>query len=160
MLFFANDFWSVVNVCFWQVRAKEQENLELQESMADARKKHEVCNGWFFWYYIHILPVWMYVWETWYYLISRLLCNYLPPSKNYGSYLTEIWGRLIIIFWLLKHFDKLPNIDWHRFLNNFMWKFPFSWNDDSFIMTHNSSSSLNESFLSSKKFVKLCFHSS
>jgi len=31
-----------------QVRAKEQENLELQASMADARKKHEVCNGWFF----------------------------------------------------------------------------------------------------------------
>ena len=90
-----------------------------------------------FWYYIHILPVWMYVWETWYYLISRLLCNYLPPSKKSGSYLREILRSSHHHFLIAQTFWQVTKYSLTSFFNNFMWKFPFSWNDDSFIMTHN-----------------------
>ena len=98
-------FWSVVNVCFWQVRAKEQENLELQSEMADARKKHEVCNGLF----IHILrPPYVCMCSRNVILFDNYYATIYPPQKN--SYLREIWGRLIIIFLIAHAFDKLPNI--------------------------------------------------
>ena len=114
-------FWSVVNVCFWQVRAKEQENLELQSEMADARKKHEVCNGLF----IHILrPPYVCMCSRNVILFDNYYATIYPPQKN--SYLREIWGRLIIIFWLLKHLTNYQILK----LTSFLLQSNFTWIDD------------------------------